>query len=49
MSQAYRAWFCLDENGDVMRVVKHKEEALALIAIRDGWTLQCKTITPKQT
>lgn len=49
MSQAYRAWFCLDENGELMRVVKRKEEAQELIALRDGWTIQCKTITPKQT
>ena len=49
MLQPYRVWQCIDENGELMRIVKHKEEAQELIAVRDGWTIQCKTVTPKQT
>jgi hypothetical protein len=47
MSAQFRVWRCLDEQGELMRVVKHKEEALQIIAIREGWTIQC-TLTQKK-
>jgi hypothetical protein len=43
----YRVWHCLDEDGELMRVVKHKEEALELVALRDGWTIQSKLVQKK--
>lgn len=48
MSTQFRVWQCLDENGERMRVVKHKEEALEIVAIREGWTIQCTLIPKKQ-
>jgi predicted Zn-dependent protease len=27
-----------DEQGDLMRIVSRKEEALAVVALRSGWT-----------
>ena len=47
MYPQYRVWQCLDEDGELMRVVKHKEEALELIALRDGWTIQSKLVQKK--
>jgi hypothetical protein len=31
-----------DEQGDLMRVFNRKEEALAWVAIREGWTFTAK-------
>ena len=28
----------LDEQGELMRIVSRKEEALAVVALRSGWT-----------
>jgi hypothetical protein len=28
----------LDEQGDLMRIVSRKEEALAVVVLRSGWT-----------
>lgn len=30
-----------DENGEVMRIVGRQEEALAICALRLGWTFKC--------
>ena len=30
-----------DENGELMRVVNRQEEALAICALRLGWTFKC--------
>jgi hypothetical protein len=49
MFQPYRVWFCLDEDGEVMRSFRRKEEAVAWTELRQGWKIQCKTVTPKQT
>jgi hypothetical protein len=47
MYPQYRVWQCLDEDGELMRVVKHKEEALELVALREGWTIQSKLVQKK--
>ena len=49
MSVQFRVWQCRDENGELMRIVKHKEEALEIVAVREGWTIQCTLTKPKQT
>lgn len=34
--------YCIkDENGEVMRIVGRQEEALAICALRFGWTFKC--------
>ena len=35
-----------DEANDLMRIVGRKEEALALVALRNGWSYK-KTVTQK--
>lgn len=35
-----------DETGDLMRKVRYKDEAIALVSIREGWTY--KYIKPKK-
>jgi len=44
------AYLCLDENGELMRSFGRKEEAQSWVAVRQGWTIQCKRIEkPKPT
>jgi hypothetical protein len=38
----------LDEQGEFMRIVKRKEEALALTALRTGWTFIRVTVKRPQ-
>ena len=42
-------YLCLDEDGEIMRSFSRKEEAVAWTESRQGWTIQCKRVTPKQT
>lgn len=35
-----------DEQGELMRIVSRREEALALVALRSGWT--CKRVIMKK-
>lgn len=39
---------CLNEDGELMRTFGRKEEAEAWVAVRKGWTIQCKR-QPKPT
>jgi hypothetical protein len=40
---------CRNEDGELMRSFGRKEEALAWVANRQGWTVQSKRVEPKQT
>lgn len=33
---------CLDEDRQLMRTFSRKEEAEAWVAVRNGWTIECK-------
>ena len=42
-------YLCRDENGELMRSFGRKEEALAWVERREGWTVQSKRVIPEQT
>jgi len=39
-------YYVYDETGDLMRKVRYRAEAIALVSIREGWTY--KYIKPKK-